>query len=74
MKKALIIFIYLCSIPVGMVFRYVKRNRYDPRINKNIKSYRCKPDNTEFFSERSKSVGPKEGENPDCPDTMYPMW
>lgn len=74
MKKILASFVYICSIPVGLLIRISGKNRYKVNINKKVESYRCKPDDMEISSQKNESRIQKSDDDIDCPDTMYPMW
>ncbi|MFA4823698.1 MAG: hypothetical protein WC593_00920 [Methanoregula sp.] len=74
MNKILAIFVYIYSIPKGFLLRISGRNRCKVTIDKNAETYRCKPDNVNISSQKSKSDNQKKDDEPDCPDTMYPMW
>lgn len=74
MNKILASFIFACSVPFGFLLKILNRNRYKITIDKNMGSYRCKPDNIEIASQKNKSRDQKSDDDADCPDTLYPMW
>ncbi|MDO8873749.1 MAG: hypothetical protein Q7V05_13625 [Methanoregula sp.] len=74
MNKNLALFVYLWNIPKGLLLRLSGKNRCKVTLDKNTETYRCKPDNVNISSQKSKSDIPKNDDEPDCPDTMYPMW
>jgi hypothetical protein len=74
MKKILALFVYLCSVPVGLLLKISGRNRYKGKIDKKMKSYRCTPDKVTISSHKSDSRIQQSDDDVDCPDTIYPMW
>lgn len=74
MNKISALFVYICSIPKGLLLRISGKNRCKITIDKNVETYRCKPDKVSISSHKSTSDNKKNDDETDCPDTMYPMW